>query len=236
MSFINHPALLSLAALTLAAVPVLAHEGHQQNMTDGEMAQMQTDMMPEGQDVHRDGDMLHQQSAMRDGTSVNAAVQRQPGSQAGQDDPPQTRAAANRVSSTADLLGRLHPAATHFPIALLLTAALAEVVLVARPALGLEATVRFLVAGGAIGAVIAALLGWFAAGWRLTDRSDTLALHRWNGTGIAVASVLALWLATKPGSTRTLFRSLLFVMAAALFVQGYYGGEMVFGPNHMGIF
>lgn len=220
----------------MAAVPALAHEGHQQNMTDAEMAQMRADMMPKGQNARHDGDTMHENSAAHHGTSTNAQADPERILQAPQNDALKTRAAANRLTSGADLLARLHPAATHFPIALLLTAALAELLLVARPALGLETTVRFLVAGGAFGAVIAALLGWFAAGWRLTDRSDTLAVHRWTGTGIAVASVLALWLAFKPGRTRTLFRSLLAVIAAALFVQGYLGGEMVFGPNHMGIF
>src|SRR5690606_26769974 len=102
--------------------------------------------------------------------------------------------AKNRVTSVGDFVGRLHPLATHFPIALLLAAGLAELLLAARPALGLESTIRFLVAGGAVGAVIAALLGWFAAGWRLEDRSETLGLHRWNGTVIPGVAVLATWL------------------------------------------
>merc|ERR1711907_290362 len=66
----------------------------------------------------------------------------------------------NRLTSAEDLLSRLHPVAAHFPIALLLVAALAELALMVRPTLGLQTTIRFLVAGGAIGAVVAALLGW----------------------------------------------------------------------------
>ena len=103
-----------------------------------------------------------------------------------------------------------------------------------RPTLGLETTIRFLVAGGAIGAVVAALLGWFAGGWRLLDRSENLALHRWNGTTIAILSLLAWWVAAR-GKGRGALRLLLALIAAALIVQGYFGGEMVHGPNHMGI-
>ena len=119
-------------------------------------------------------------------------------------------------------------------IALLLVAALAELALMVRPTLGLETTIRFLVAGGAIGAVVAALLGWFAGGWRLLDRSENLAIHRWNGTTIAILSLLAWWVAAR-GKGRGALRLLLALIAAALIVQGYFGGEMVHGPNHMGI-
>jgi uncharacterized membrane protein len=138
------------------------------------------------------------------------------------------------LTSTGDLLGRLHPVAAHFPIALLLAAALAELALVFRPALGLATTVRFLVAGGALGAVAAATLGWFAGGWRFTDRSETLGLHRWNGTAIALVSVLAWWLAAR-GKSRAGLRTALALLAAGLVAQGFLGGEMVFGPNHMGL-
>lgn len=103
-----------------------------------------------------------------------------------------------------------------------------------RPALGLETTVRFLISGGAAGALTAALLGWFAAGWRLEDRSETLGLHRWNGTAIAAVALVATWLAFR-ARNRTLLRIVLAVLAVALVLQGYLGGEMVFGPNHLGL-
>ncbi|MCF8883227.1 hypothetical protein L5849_11000 [Erythrobacter sp. SN021] len=144
-----------------------------------------------------------------------------------------SQAVEDRSLSLSDVLGRLHPFAAHFPIALLLTAFLAELVLLARPALGLETSVRVLVAGGALGATFAAVLGWFAAGWRLTDRSETLGLHRWNGTAIAIVSLIAWWAASRP--SRTPLRALLALLAAAILYQGYLGGEMVFGPNHLGL-
>ena len=81
--------------------------------------------------------------------------------------------------------------------------------------------------------VCQAVLGWFAAGWRLTDRSETLGLHRWNGTAIAIVSLIAWWAASRP--SRTPLRALLALLAAAILYQGYLGGEMVFGPNHLGL-
>ena len=146
----------------------------------------------------------------------------------------EAKIAENRVTSLSDFLGRLHPVAAHFPIALLLIAALAELLLFLRPTLGLDTTVRFLVAGGAIGALVAALLGWFAAGWRLQDRSETLGLHRWNGTAIAGLALIAAWLAFR-ARNRSGLRIVLAVLAFAMIFQGYLGGEMVFGPNHLGL-
>lgn len=229
-------AILCCLAL-LAATPASAHEAHRENMSDTEMAQMAAGV----EAGSHAGSQIDGQIAGDDSITPGEALQAQ--------------IAENRAESAGDFLGRLHPLATHFPIALFIAAALAELLLAIRPALGmqiavrylaaggaqtsspaagLQTTVRFLVAGGAIGAVGAAFFGWFAAGWRLADRSDTLALHRWTGTGIATASLIAVWLAFRSGN-RTILRVLLAIMAVALIAQGYLGGEMAFGPNHLGI-
>lgn len=136
-----------------------------------------------------------------------------------------------------DFLGRLHPAAVHFPIALFLVAALAEVIMIINPTAGVGSSVRFLVWTGAAGGVVAAILGWFAGGFRMSDRSEILGLHRWTGTGIAIAGlVLALLCGAAAGSKkRSVFRVVLLGVAIAIFFQGYWGAEMSLGPNHMGM-
>ncbi|NNC73520.1 MAG: hypothetical protein HKN78_11685 [Sphingomonadaceae bacterium] len=137
-----------------------------------------------------------------------------------------------------DFLGRLHPFLVHFPIALLLMAALAEFILFLNPAAGLYTTVRFLVWTGAAGSILAGALGWFAAGFRLSDRSEILGLHRWNGTGIAIGTVLLALLVPRPDDVarrRTAFRVLLVGIAGLLLWQGYLGGELVMGPDHLGL-
>ncbi len=225
MKRIFAPAAVALLAALLFASPSLAHEGHQADMTDAEMAQMEAQMATEMHD-----DMQDTMSGANDSSAPDSPQIAPPLSA---NDALTVKIEENRLTSVGDLLGRLHPVATHFPIALLLVAAFAELALMVRPTLGLKPTIHFLVAGGAIGAVAAAFLGWFAGGWRLTDRSETLGLHRWNGTAIAVVSLLAWWLAAR-SSNRMALRATLAIMAAALIVQGYYGGEMVFGPNHMG--
>lgn len=214
---------LLVVLLALAATgPSLAHEGHRENLSDVEMANM-----PSLADD--DGDQDDRMTLPKSGEAVSPALV-----------PVEHLALEvarerNRATSLGDFLGRLHPAAVHFPLALLLMAGLAEFLLLARPAIGLQPTVRFLVGTGAVGAVIAALLGWFAGGWRLGDRSETLGLHRWNGTGIALVSLLAWWLVCRAHTNRTALRMTLALLAIALVAQGFLGGEMVFGPNHLGI-
>lgn len=227
--------LLFRQIIAVLAIPALflpsagnAHEGHKDNMSDAEMVQME---MHSATAMHElAADAMHDPEAMAQAhTTADGVVERQTPEQA-----LEAAIAENRLTSTGDFLGRLHPIAAHFPVALLLMAALAELLLALRPTLGLETTVRFLVAGGAIGALIAALLGWFAAGWRLVDRSQTLGIHRWNGSAVAGMALVAAWLAFRSRS-RMVLRIVLAALAAALVIQGYLGGEMAFGPNHLGI-
>lgn len=132
-------------------------------------------------------------------------------------------------------LGKFHPAAVHFPIALLLGAALAELLSI-RFANGLfRDAARFCLWLGTLGAVGAATLGWLYGGFRLVDEDTVLALHRWNGTGIAILATLSLWLGEtqtrrKP-SRKGAHRTMLFVTAVLVSLNGYWGGLMVHGPE-----
>lgn len=224
-----------IAALVLA-IPAAAHKGHADDMTDAEMAQMDAEIAQmKAAHAGQAGPASNDMAAM-----IAETIERKPADHT--EKTPQlsgeeilaSKVAANKITSLDDFLGRLHPVAAHFPIALLLVAALAELALMVRPTSGLQTTIKFLVAGGAIGAVLSAILGWFAAGWRLSDRSQTLELHRWGGSAIAVVSLFAWWFAAR-GSGRIVLRAMLAVLAAGLLTQGYLGGEMVFGPNHMGL-
>lgn len=203
-------ALLFLALLAFTSVPtVSAHEAHRKDMSDAEMAEMEQ----AAEDRH-EGE-----------TEATEDAQRSPNAKNGED----------AAFSLTDLLGRLHPALVHFPVALFLIAGLAELLLLMRPASGLEPTVRFLIYTGAAGGMVAASLGWFAAGFRLSDRSETLGLHRWTGTGIALAGVVAAIVVYRTESSRILLRLLLAGLAIALIFQGYWGGELSLGPNHLNL-
>jgi mono/diheme cytochrome c family protein/uncharacterized membrane protein len=134
-------------------------------------------------------------------------------------------------------LGRFHPAAVHFPIALLTAAAVAELLrlITAQPAF--DAVSRFCVWFGALGALGAGTLGWFAGGFSLTDESWVLMTHRWLGTGTVAWAGLVLvlsemsWRPDRRG-TRLGFRATLFVGAALVLATGFFGGAVVNGLAH----
>lgn len=132
----------------------------------------------------------------------------------------------------AGVLKSLHPATVHFPIALLLMAALTELFVMARRTPEREAAVKIMIYGGAAGAVVAALFGWIHTG--LWFGGDTvMQLHRWNGMLIAVLSLVAAWIAFQNPQSRLAFRLTLFPIAALLIAQGYMGGELAHGLNHL---
>ena len=132
------------------------------------------------------------------------------------------------------VLKSLHPATVHFPIALFFMAALTELFIIARKGTGLEPAVRVLVYGGAAGAVVAALFGWIHTGlWFGGD--TTMQVHRWNGMVIAVLGLAMAYLASRASASRTLLRAAIFSMAALVLVQGFLGGELAHGANHLGI-
>lgn len=132
-------------------------------------------------------------------------------------------------------LKSLHPATVHFPIALLLMAALTEFFAIRRAGQGLQTATNVMIYGGGAGAVVAAVFGWIHTGiWFGGD--TVMQVHRWNGTALAViGTVLAVLAARPPAGGRTALRTLLFVAAALILVQGYLGGELAHGPNHLGM-
>ncbi len=216
--------LLLMLIVTMSLPAAYAHEAHRKDMSDAEIA----DMRQAAETVQEGG--IEASADRADNSVATDGVM-----SADSHNEMMDEHLEDAAFSPADFLGRLHPALVHFPIALFLAAALAELILFARPASGLEPTVRFLVYTGAAGGVLATLLGWLAGGIRMSDRSETLGLHRWTGTSIAVAGLVAAILAYRAKPNRTLLRVVIAGIAAALLFQGYWGAEMSMGPNHMGM-
>jgi mono/diheme cytochrome c family protein/uncharacterized membrane protein len=134
-------------------------------------------------------------------------------------------------------LGRFHPPAVHFPIALLTAAALAELLRIATGKPAFDAISRYCVWFGALTAVVAGILGWCLAGLRLSDASWVLMTHRWLGTATVVCAGLVLLLSElsrrpERPRTRMCFRVMLFVGAGLVSVTGFFGGAVVFGIDH----
>ena len=132
-----------------------------------------------------------------------------------------------------DWLGRLHPVIVHFPIAFFPAALFTAVIGRRRPAFG--APVQFLVIAGGIIGPIAALLGWFDGGFDFARDDTLLQWHRWLGTAIGVGSLgLGIWAWRRPDANRgTAMIIGLSLITTAIVVQGWFGGAMVHGIDHM---
>ena len=179
--------------------------------------------MGHGPDKHEETTAVSAQASASDPAGPPALDQRSENS--GEED-------RDARSGFGSILTRLHPATVHFPIALLLMAALTELIAIARPSAGLFGGVRVMVWGGAVGAIVAAGFGWAHTGlWLGGD--TTMQWHRWTGTTLAIAAPVAALLSFR--ENRLAFRVLLFAIAATLFAQGYWGGELAHGPGHLGI-
>ena len=132
-----------------------------------------------------------------------------------------------------DWLGRTHPFLVHFPIAFFPAALFTAVVGRRRPAF--IKPVQFLVVTGGLTAPIAALFGWLNGGWSLTDTEAVMGLHRWVGTGIGVLGLgLGAWAWRRPEADRSIGMIVgLSVITLAILVQGWLGGALVHGIDHL---
>ena len=148
-------------------------------------------------------------------------------------EPARDRSQMSLPERLLDWLGRIHPIIVHFPIAFFPAALFTAVVGQRRPAF--STPVQFLVVAGGIIAPISALLGWFNGGWTLIDADPLLAVHRWLGTGIGIGGLLlAVWAWRRPWEDRGAGMILaLTLMTVAIAVQGWFGGALVHGAEHL---
>lgn len=132
-----------------------------------------------------------------------------------------------------DFLGRMHPFAVHFPIALIPASWLA-LVLARRRGQPVD-VIRAVIILAGIAAVGAALLGWFNAGFVLTDRDPIETGHRWIGTLLAVlVGAIGLWAWRQTDSMNSRSMTwLLGVTTLVLLVQGWLGATLTHGVEHM---
>lgn len=147
------------------------------------------------------------------------------------DDMEDDRESMSTVDRLLDWFGRLHPVIVHFPIAFFPAALFTAVVGRRRPAFGKP--VQFLVVAGGIIAPIAAVLGWLDAIG--VEPSPFLNVHRWLGTGVGIGALaLAIWAWRRPDRDRSMGMIVaLAAITAAIIVQGWYGGALVHGMDHM---
>ena len=134
-------------------------------------------------------------------------------------------------------IGRLHPLLIHFPIALVIAAALAEAAAMVTADERWRTVAVRNVRAGAIFALLAAIAGWRLALAPEMEVSHLLEWHRWLGT-VAAAAALAAALAA--GGVRVgsalggrIYRVALFAAGTLVAVTGHFGGLLVWGANFL---
>ena len=135
-------------------------------------------------------------------------------------------------------LGKLHLVVIHFPIALIVGAFAVELFGAIQNRPQWRSAARIMLVVGAIGAVVAAALGWFAGGFYLIDQNLVLTSHRYLGMVVAIGSVILAWAGLRKyhhekRNDKT-FAALLGLLTAAVLIQAFLGGTFMHGGlNHM---
>ena len=134
------------------------------------------------------------------------------------------------------LTGRLHPLLVHFPIALILIAAFAELVSLTTQFAEWHTVAVANIRAGAIFAVASTGAGWLLAASRVVEASPALEWHRWLGVLAAVAAISAALttreIDDRPGR-QWLCRVALFSAAALVAAAGHFGAVLVWGADFL---
>lgn len=210
---------LFTAAMIAASVPAFAHEEHRRQREAALKAQEMR---------QRAGSLPVQTPQPRSApATVNAQMAEMTSL------PEVDRSKMTFTARLLDWLGRLHPIIVHFPIAFFPAAFFTAIVGRRRPAYAKP--VQFLVVAGGVIAPIAAIFGWIDGGFSLAADDWLLSFHRWFGTVIGVgAFALAVWAIRKPEEDQNVGAIVaLGAMTAAIVVQGWFGGALTHGFEHL---
>jgi len=135
------------------------------------------------------------------------------------------------------LIGRLHPLAIHFPIALVILAVCAEAAAVVMDDDRWHIVAVANLRAGAASAIVAAAAGWLFARAAGMEPTSLLEAHRWLGTlaaGMTLAAAFAAtsWREWSP-TKRTMFRIALCVAGGLVGITAHLGGLLVWGADFL---
>jgi uncharacterized membrane protein len=135
------------------------------------------------------------------------------------------------------LIGKLHPLLVHFPIALVLAAAGAEIGAIATERTSWRALALANLRAGAVMGAFTLIAGWVLATAPFVEATPSLALHRWTGVA-AVAATIGAALASKRSHvqsrrSRVVYRGALFGAAVLVAIAGHLGAALVWGPDFL---
>lgn len=129
-------------------------------------------------------------------------------------------------------LGRFHPLLVHFPIVLLLTAFVFEVMSRSHHFRGLKFSVLPLLVLGTVGAILSALTGYFISQEGGYDQS-TLQRHQWAGiitAIVAFASTMAKW---RKSNQKGLIATLFIILTMLVVITGHLGAGLTHGKDFL---
>lgn len=206
----------AIAILSMPAAPASAHKDHKAKQ---EAAQLEAQRAAAGA-TGQTAPMAHD-PAMPGHAEAMASMARA-------DDLPQSF-----IARLLDWLGRFHPMLVHFPIAFIPAALFTAVVGGRRPAFAKP--VQFLVVTAGVTAPFAMLSGWLGGGFALGLDDWVMQSHRWLGTGIGLgAFALGVFALKRPEQDRGSGMIVgLSILTAAILVQGWFGGALVHGVDHL---
>jgi uncharacterized membrane protein len=133
------------------------------------------------------------------------------------------------------LIGTLHPLLVHFPIALILAAAGAEIIAIhtGRPAWRIIAVAN--VRAGAAASAATVVAGWALASAPSIESGRLLTWHTWTGVAAAAgaigAALTSTWSGVPSGRSVYVYRTALFGAAALVAIAGHLGGTLVWGAD-----
>ena len=215
---------LSMIILALLAAPAVAHENHNQLGAGPGPQKVEAPApavaAPAVANIHEGMAMKHEAAATAHEEAADA-----------------NKTMSQRLVSW---LGRMHPFSVHFPIAMFFGALAVELFGLWKRNRDYQRAAFVMLTVGAIGAIVAAALGWFAGGFYWTDRNPILMIHRWLGTAIALFALLLVLLTARahrrPEQPRGIYWALLGLMTLGIAVQGYLGASFMHGGMDHGMF
>jgi mono/diheme cytochrome c family protein len=136
-----------------------------------------------------------------------------------------------------EFLGHLHPMIVHFPVSVIIVAALLEVFTLRSYNSKLRAGIRILVIIGAGTAAFSVLFGWLLS-VSGDYEGEKLDLHKWTGIATALLGFLTaamLYVLSKKQTkfTVSIYRFLLFFTTAGVTIAGHIGAELTHGGDFL---
>jgi uncharacterized membrane protein len=134
-------------------------------------------------------------------------------------------------------ISHFHPLLVHFPIALVLTAAAAELAAIATPRPWWRAVAVSNVRAGAALGLVTAITGWLLASSPLIDATPALEWHRWLGLAGALSAAGAALMSSsshvQSRRSESIYRVTLFGAALLVGLAAHLGGTLVWGADFL---